>query len=194
MILNKFARRLLSTVITSASFSLGFGNVNAITEEQKEAIFSWAKMMWFDEKNVLERLTFRIRGGREFCLVPVYKFEDLKVFLRTLFNNLYSYSNLTKDVRVFLCNMARSDISLYNHALRSLSFLVACGDAIVGKLCIVDMDAYIGNRPSHPFLRMISMDVDYRDPEITKAIRSMCINNAQYIRLACNRNKEILRI
>ena len=60
MLFNKFARKLLSTVITSVTFSLGFGGVNAITEEHKKEISSWAKMMKLNEDKVFEILKFNL--------------------------------------------------------------------------------------------------------------------------------------
>ena len=194
MILNKFARRLLSTVITSASFSLGFGNVNAITEEQKEAISSWAKMMGFDEEKVLERLTFRIRGGREFCLVPVYKFEDLKVFLRTFFIELYHLGRYPKDVRNLLYTMAGNDAEIYRHALRSLSFLIVCDSGIVGRVCIVDKNACRADRAPVVLCRNLLGTDNCQDLGVMKeAIRNIYDNSLVYINSAYNKNREFLR-
>ena len=159
MLFNKFARKLLSTVITSVTFSLGFGGVNAITKEQKEAISSWAKMMKLSEDKVFEMLKFEAKDGKECYLVPIYKSEEVKKFLVDLFSNqeykgymehYYEYGSMISadyaaaryqtSLNNMWCSKQANGYQYFVDGLsRSLNFLVIYDEKLVGKISLGPM-------------------------------------------------------
>ena len=159
MLFNKFARKLLSTVITSVTFSLGFGGVNAITEEHKKEISSWAKMMKLNEDKVFEILKFNAKDGKECYLVPIYKSEEVKKFLVDLFSNqehkeymkhYYEYGNMISansaaaryqtSLNNMWCSKQANGYQYFVDGLsRSLNFLVIYDEKLAGKISLGPM-------------------------------------------------------
>ena len=188
MLFNKFARRLLSTVITSVTFSLGCGGFNAITEEHKKEIFSWAKIMNFNEEEVLKRLKFETSDGKEFYLVPVYKLDKIKEFLREFFKELYYDTSCTKQPFWLAAN---SESYICRYAFRSLNFLLMCDGVLVGKVSLLKGALVEGIRLN----KVIALvHKDYRKLGIRDIIMNICNNNTKFIMQGFDYNEMTLNL